>query len=74
VTHAENVRRGDLGPSRKAITHCKHGHEFTPENTRIDKRGWRSCRTCARKKMLAAYYRRTGRAAQAEAIDKATAE
>lgn len=29
-------------------THCKSGHEFTPENTRIDKSGWRSCRTCMR--------------------------
>ena len=27
-------------------THCKSGHEFTPENTRTDERGWRTCRTC----------------------------
>lgn len=30
-----------------AKTHCKHGHEYTPENTRINKkRGGRSCRSC----------------------------
>lgn len=34
--------------SREAAkTHCKHGHEYTPENTRINrKRGGRSCRAC----------------------------
>ena len=29
-------------------THCKHGHEFTPENTRIVKGRFRHCRTCQR--------------------------
>jgi hypothetical protein len=28
------------------LTHCKRGHEFTPENSIIDKRGWRKCRRC----------------------------
>jgi Recombination endonuclease VII len=28
-------------------THCKRGHEFTPENTRLDGRGSRCCRACA---------------------------
>jgi hypothetical protein len=27
-------------------THCKRGHEFTPENTYIDRNGWKHCRTC----------------------------
>lgn len=48
VTHAENVRRSASPAgvnSRK--THCKRGHEFTPENTRIASDG-RVCRTCAR--------------------------
>ncbi len=40
VTHAENVRR--MGA---AITHCKRGHEFTPENTRRHE-GRRRCRAC----------------------------
>lgn len=41
VTHAENVARG----SKAQQTHCKRGHEFTPENTRID-HGCRVCRAC----------------------------
>jgi len=30
-------------------THCKHGHEFTPENTLTKKANplWRECRKCA---------------------------
>lgn len=27
-------------------THCNRGHEFTPANTRTDKTGKRTCRTC----------------------------
>ncbi|MGP3708480.1 NUMOD4 motif-containing HNH endonuclease [Gordonia paraffinivorans] len=29
-------------------THCKRGHEFTPENTIVRKGGKRACRTCVR--------------------------
>lgn len=29
-------------------THCKHGHEWTPENTTIDFQGTRHCKTCKR--------------------------
>ena len=50
VTHAENVRRGDVGKYPYGHrTHCDHGHEFTPENTRqrSDCNG-RVCLTCAR--------------------------
>lgn len=36
--------------SRKAWPRCKHGHEFTPENTWICKNGFRHCRQCAREK------------------------
>lgn len=32
-------------------THCKRGHEFTEENTRITKRGARACRACHREYM-----------------------
>lgn len=28
-------------------THCLHGHEFSPENTIITRRGQRECRTCS---------------------------
>jgi hypothetical protein len=33
-------------PARK--THCKRGHEFTVENTRLSPEGWKACRTCER--------------------------
>lgn len=33
---------------RPRQTHCKRGHEFTPENTTVDARGSRSCRECKR--------------------------
>jgi hypothetical protein len=47
VTHRENSLRGTGAPARNAVkTHCKHGHEFTPENTRIRPNGWRACRAC----------------------------
>lgn len=50
VTHAENIRRGDLALGiRSAITHCKNGHEFTPENTALRNRNGsvhRRCRKC----------------------------
>jgi len=43
-----------LEPARKTWikmsqtkTHCKRGHEYTPENTRISKQGWKLCRQCA---------------------------
>lgn len=32
--------------ARRQLTHCVHGHEYTPENTRVDNRGYRICRTC----------------------------
>ena len=51
-SHADNARdaheRGlHPGNGRKHWTHCKRGHEFTPENTRIRKgTGQRVCRDC----------------------------
>lgn len=44
VTQLVNVRRG----RRAQRTHCDHGHEFTPENTRITSVGRRRCRECER--------------------------
>jgi hypothetical protein len=44
VEQRTNLRRG-----REATkTHCKHGHEFTPENTTIYKEVRRRCKTCMR--------------------------
>jgi len=56
LTHLEavpkvvNILRG-RGPTaaNAAKTHCKHGHEFTPENTyyrQDSKNGIRQCRIC----------------------------
>jgi hypothetical protein len=49
VTHVENVLRGEGACARNARkTHCKHGHEFTDENTGRQTGGGRYCRTCMR--------------------------
>lgn len=47
VTNAENVRRGLLGALHTPVTHCKNGHEYTPENSYFW-RGKRKCRGCSR--------------------------
>ena len=53
VTHAENMAREiERGRQYNQIkTHCKNGHEFTPENTRVYTRPnrrtpMRQCVTC----------------------------
>lgn len=47
VTLRENILRGS---SQSAVnfrkTACKHGHQFTPENTYLRRDGKRDCRTC----------------------------
>jgi hypothetical protein len=48
VTPGENVRRGNVGVFERSKTHCPKGHEYSPENTRRDKRGKRYCMTCNR--------------------------
>lgn len=49
VTQAENVRRGRSFWAQR--THCKWGHEFTPENTMVrSDGGGRRCRICHNKK------------------------
>lgn len=39
------------GAARRAATHCKHGHERTPENVRYTTQGHRYCRVCHNAKM-----------------------
>jgi hypothetical protein len=51
VTRSENIRRS-WAPRNEARTHCRDGHELTPENTYRDKRNRRLCKTCR-----AAYHR-----------------
>jgi NUMOD4 motif/HNH endonuclease len=54
-THSNNcldgVRNGINPNARK--THCKYGHEFTPENTWRGSGGRRVCRACALPKLYA---------------------
>lgn len=53
VTHRVNVLRGVSPFAKRARqTHCKRGHEFTPENTYIHKSlGVRVCRACHRQQV-----------------------
>lgn len=47
VTLRENILRGDGMAARRARqTHCRHGHEYTPENTYVYSNGRRECRAC----------------------------
>lgn len=39
-------------------THCKHAHEYTPENTYRKPNGTRDCRACRRRRLREAYARR----------------
>jgi hypothetical protein len=49
VSHRDNVLRGEsFAAENAARTHCRKGHAFDAENTRIDSGGHRTCRTCAR--------------------------
>lgn len=59
VTHLENVRRGSLAQA----THCKSGHEFTPENTKRQRAGYRQCRECHRLDGKRRYWQRKAAAA-----------
>lgn len=50
VTQKVNLRRGDTFQAANLLkTHCPHGHEYTPENTRRVARG-RRCRACERRR------------------------
>lgn len=65
VTHKVNVLRGRAPAAEHARqTHCKFGHEFTPENTYPITRGQRRCKACRRARWLngESARRRSGRA------------
>lgn len=42
------MQKGRFSNGNREKTHCKHGHEFTPENTYHNRRGGRGCRVCQR--------------------------
>lgn len=47
VTVRENILRGEgLAAQNAQKTHCRHGHELTPENVYRSTRGSRVCRKC----------------------------
>lgn len=49
VTQRENIFRGTSNQAKNhAKTHCAKGHPYDEENTYVDPRGWRKCRTCMR--------------------------
>jgi len=58
ITQRINILRGESFAAKKAAqTHCIHGHEFTPENLYLDRRG-RKCKTCAKAHSRASNQRR----------------
>jgi hypothetical protein len=61
VSWGENARRGQVIRGRINQTHCKRGHEFTPDNTiwgAGKNSNCRGCRTCAKERELARTARR----------------
>lgn len=50
-------QRRNRRPQRRR-THCAAGHEYTPENTRVNKNGSRACRACDREYTRQARQRR----------------
>ncbi|GAA3121571.1 HNH endonuclease [Streptomyces echinatus] len=50
VTQSENRRRSPHTKAGARRTHCKHGHEFTPENTRVRTTGARVCIACHKRR------------------------
>ena len=67
LTPEEKEERSRKVSAAKRHTHCKHGHEVTPENTIVTSKG-RTCRTCREEARAAAPLRKaaTMRAALAK--------
>jgi HNH endonuclease len=65
VTDHENVVVRGTGPSavNAVKTHCPSGHEYTPVNTWVGKKGQRHCRACHRNHQLAYMARKRARLA-----------
>lgn len=56
VTAKENVRRAEKHRIRKKLTHCRKGHELTPDNISMSGK-WRTCKLC-RMETFNRYYRK----------------
>ena len=62
VTHTINVLRGfGVGVLHPRKTRCINGHDFTSENTWLDKHGWKHCRSCRREALRRFRSRQSGR-------------
>ncbi len=48
LPHREHAKLNRLAINNRSKTHCPKGHEYSPENTYVGKRGGRLCRTCMR--------------------------
>lgn len=67
LSRVDNTMDGTgWGATNARKTHCIHGHEFTPENTRRTKEGYRTCIACSRRNRAAYDARR--RAARGSAV------
>ncbi|RWO34731.1 MAG: hypothetical protein EOS10_00040 [Mesorhizobium sp.] len=49
------------GAKKRAKTHCRNGHEFTPANTLLSPEGWRVCRRCHADRQLERNHRLASR-------------
>ena len=41
-----DLRKGGVAAINRAKTHCPSGHPYSPENTRLERRGSRRCKKC----------------------------
>jgi hypothetical protein len=69
LTRKEHATR-QIKHNYRDATHCKRGHEFTPENTRVS-RGQRACRACHRMHSNNHYARKIAREQEATDAIKA---
>ncbi|WP_370266016.1 HNH endonuclease [Streptomyces sp. V4I8] len=58
VPKQEARRRRDWDSARARTTHCPYGHAYSPENSYLDARGFRQCRTCRAERVRTAGFPR----------------